>query len=105
MVFVFVLVFGYVGFQYYKFTSPPSLEVYKPIEGEIVKGRRLVVTGQTNPQVVLKVNNQPVLVSEDGDFKTEIEIFEGTEEVIIKAISRSGKETVIQRKIVTKLEN
>lgn len=105
VVFVFVLVFGYVGFQYYKFTSPPSLEVYKPIEGEIVKGRRLVVTGQTNPQVVLKVNNQPVLVSEDGDFKTEIEIFEGTEEVIIKAISRSGKETVVQRKIVTKLEN
>lgn len=103
VVIVMMLVLGYLGFQYTKFKSPPTLEVERPDEGEVVSQSTLLVSGRTDPQAVIKVNNQPVLVEEDGDFLTEIEVIEGTEEIKVRAISRSGKETVVRRRIRVEL--
>lgn len=94
-----LLVLTYLGFQYSSFVRPPDLDVRSPQDGQIVDSNTLEVVGYTNPDVTIKVNNQPVLIHEDGFFSTKIEVFEGTEFVIVSAVSRSGKETVIRRKI------
>ncbi len=104
IVLVALTLLGYLGFQYADYTSPPELTVVKPEDEEIVTTRRLVVEGIADTDAVVKVNNQPVLVGEDGSFVAEIEIFEGTQEIVVKAISRSGKETQVQRKIIPELE-
>ncbi len=96
---VLLLVFSYLGYQYKKFVSPPSLEITEPKEGEVVRSRNVWVLGKTDQDVVLKVNNQPVLVEDEGQFKTEIQIYEGTTEIVVKAVSRSGKETTLKRTI------
>ena len=96
-------VLTYLGFQYSKFVSPPKLTVLSPQDGAVVTVRELEVEGRTDPDASVKINNQPVLVEEDGDFKAKVEIFNKTEEIEIRAISRSGKETVIHRKIVVEL--
>jgi cytoskeletal protein RodZ len=101
---VALVILGYLGFQYSNFVRPPKLFVERPLEGEVVKEEKLTVFGRTDPDVTVKVNNQPVLVEDDGTFETEIEIFEGTEEIVIKAVSRSGKETTVQRKIKPEIE-
>jgi len=101
---VALVILGYLGFQYSNFIRPPKLFVERPLEGEVVKEEKLTVFGRTDPDVTVKVNNQPVLVEDDGTFETEIEIFEGTEEIVIKAVSRSGKETTVQRKIKPEIE-
>ena len=44
-------------------------------------------------------------MDENGYFSAKIEIFEGTSEVVVIAKTRSGKETVIRRKIVPELGN
>lgn len=100
---VIMMVLGYLGFQYSRFISPPKLVVDHPQEEEVVKERILIVSGKTDLDATIRINNQPVLVDEDGDFETEIEIFEGTEEIIVKAVSRSGKDTIIRRKIKPEL--
>lgn len=100
---VSLVVFGYLGLQYIKFISPPPLLIESPVDGQEVSQTKLKVLGKTNPEATLKVNNQPVLVDEHGNFVTEIEIFEGTKEVVVVATSRSGKETTIRRKIVPEL--
>jgi len=96
-------VLGYLGFQYVRFVSPPPLEVTRPREEEVVKERNLKVVGKTSSDATVKVNNQPVLVSDEGEFVAEIEIFEGTREIEVRAISRAGKETVVKRKIKPEL--
>jgi cytoskeletal protein RodZ len=96
---VLLLVFSYLGYQYKKFVSPPSLEITEPKEGEVVRSRNVWVLGKTDQDVVLKVNNQPVLVEDEGQFKAEIQIYEGTTEIVVKAVSRSGKETTLKRTI------
>lgn len=100
---VFILIFIYLGFSYLSFISPPQLELQEPYEGQTVEKSKVVIKGKTDPEASLIVNSQPVIVGEDGYFDTEIEIFEGTREVVVVSQSRSGKETVIRRNIVPKL--
>lgn len=102
---VVLAIFGYLGFEYYKFNSPPALEVQEPNEGDRVISKDLIVTGKTDPDAVVKINNQMVLLNEDGSFSAKIEIFEGTKEIIVEAISRSGKKATVTRKIVPDLKD
>lgn len=99
-----VLVLGYLSFQYLKFVSPPTLSVFEPKDGQVIKTREVTVLGKTDPGATVKINNQAVLVEENGNFNAKIEIFEGTKEIEIKSISRSGKETALRRKIKPELE-
>lgn len=101
--FVLVILLGYLAMQYSSFIKPPNLKVEQPQDGEVVGERQVLVSGKVNPEATLKVNNQPVLVNEDGTFEVEIEIFEGTGEIVVVATSRSGKETAIRRKIKPEL--
>ena len=101
---VLLVVLVYLGVSYLNFIRPPFLELQEPVDNQLVVKKALFVRGKTNPEAFIEVNNQPVLVGEEGYFETEIEIFEGTEEVFVRAKSRSGKETVIRRKIVPMLD-
>jgi len=104
-IFVVILaIVGYLVFQYISFIRPPSLEVSTPFENQVIKESTIRVSGNTDPEASVVVNNQPVIVEEGGDFVTEVEIFEGTNEISIVAKSRSGKETVIRRKIKPEIE-
>lgn len=92
---VMIAVLGYLIFQYSNFVAEPKLEVYKPSEGEVIKQREIEVSGITNTDASVLVNNQPVLTDESGNFTAEIEIFEGTEKIEIEATSRSGRKTKV----------
>jgi cytoskeletal protein RodZ len=96
---VLVAVISYLLISYVKFLSPPSLEVFEPRQEQVVTGASVKVSGKTTSDAVVTVNNQPFIVSDEGVFEGEVDVFEGTEEVVIKATSRSGKETLISRKI------
>ena len=94
----------YLIFQYINFISPPSLDLIKPVEDHIASETTLVVEGKTDSDATIKINNQPVLADDEGKFLAEIEIFEGTKEIVVVAKSRSGKEAVVKRKISVELE-
>lgn len=99
IVLVVVAIMGYLGFQYKKFVSPPSINVISPVEGQLVSTNSVLVFGSTDVDVKIIVNNQPILVDEDGKFSANIEISPTSDTITIKAVSRSGKETTIERKI------
>jgi len=101
---IIAILLGYLGFQYVRFISPPPLDVSTPQENQIAKERTLKVIGKTSSDAVVKVNNQPVLVNDEGGFEAEIGIFEGTTEITIQAVSRAGKETILRRKIKPELD-
>lgn len=100
-----LIIVGYLAKQYVGFISPPALEVYEPTQNQIVDKPQLEVVGKTTPDVTIKVNNQPVLVSDGGIFKTTLDIYSGTTDVEINATSRSGKQTVIHRTIKPQIKD
>lgn len=102
IIFISFLTFGYLVFQYKQFISPPSLRVESPVEGQIISGNSVLVFGSTDNDSKIVVNNQPVLVDEEGKFSVNLEVASDTKEVVVEANSRSGKETVIRRTIIVK---
>ena len=94
------IIFGYLGFQYYRFISPPSLSVDSPRENQVIRGGSVLVFGSTDSDSKITVNNQPVIVNDDGKFSLSLEVASQTNEINIIAVSRSGKSTTVSRKIV-----
>ncbi len=96
---VLFLVFGYLIFQYIQFISPPKLDLQSPKDNQTINGGSVLVFGTTNGDTKITVNNQPVIVADDGKFSVTINVVPETNEVVVKAISRSGKETTVRRTI------
>ena len=101
---VVIAVGGYLGFQYFRFLSPPKLEVFEPKDNSIVTNREVLVYGKTDPDSVVKINNQPILINDKGEFSAKIEIFEGSETIEIVSKARSGKEAIVSRRIIPELK-
>jgi len=96
---VLAVIFGYLAFQYVGFTSKPRLKVESPKDGQTINGTQINVFGSTDSDVKITVNNQPVIVSDDGKFMVSLEVVADTHVVTIVATSRSGKVTTISRRI------
>jgi len=94
-----LILLGYLVWQYKNFSSAPKLIIEKPKENEVLISTKVQVEGITNTDSKIEVDNQPILVDQDGNFKGEVEIDKNTTKIIFRAISRTGKETVIEREI------
>lgn len=82
-----LLLFGYLGSQYLAYQTPPPLEVETKREGN-----QVVITGKTNKEAQMLLNNEPILVGDDGAFKVTIKAEQGTV-LTLESRSRSGKST------------
>lgn len=88
---VFLSLLGYVGLQWYNLTRPPELTLVSPEEQAQVASR-VVVSGETNPDAIVTVNDQPVALQADGSFTTEIVLTtEGISTISVEATDRRGK--------------
>jgi cytoskeletal protein RodZ len=99
---IVVVVLGYLGFQYKKFNSPPELIINSPTEGQTVERGTLEIKGMTDPDATVEINNQSIIVEDNGNFNGEIDVSSNTTQINIKAESRSGKTTTLSRKIIVK---
>ncbi len=88
-----LLVLGYLGFEYKKFITPPDLEIYSPKDNGTLFTDNVEVSGKTTTDVSLTINNQPIILDQDGGFNTELKITKDTKELKFKVVSRSGKTT------------
>lgn len=95
----FLCLFGYILFQYkYAFMSP-TLSIDAPKENQVFSKTDIVVSGKADPNATVYINTVPVAVDESGDFKKTISVFPGKETITVKAVSRFGKENVMERHI------
>lgn len=100
-IFIFLALLGYILFQYrYAFINPP-LEISAPKEGASVSSQA-VISGTTDSNATVYVNNLPVTVDESGHFDKTIDLFPGKTVIFIKAINRFGRETKVQRHVEVK---
>ena len=99
---VVLVFFGYLFIQYLHFISPPRLSVDSPTENQIIVGGNVTVFGSTETDAKVLINNQPVVVSDDGNFSVNLNVSPETKSIIIESMSRSGKKSVLSRKIEVK---
>ncbi len=97
--FVLLVVFSYIAFQYrYTIINPP-LEIDSPKENEIFFSQNVVVSGKTDSNATVYINNSLVSLDQQGSFKKNLEFFEGKGTIQIIVVNRFGRKTVLDRHI------
>ena len=98
-VLVFVLVLFYIFYQLKLFLTPPFLEVYSPQENQTLSDKEIELRGKASKQSTVEVNGVYVELSRDGSFVIKLSLKEGEQVISVKARSRSGKTTEVNRKV------
>lgn len=98
---------AYFGYSVHRILRPPKLVVTTPQDSQVFDERLVTVAGETEPEVELTVNQEPILIESDGTFNETLNLPEGvsvlriaakkrhskTREVFIKVIVEPGGET------------
>ncbi len=95
---VFML-FSYFITQYIALHAPPPLLLEQPKEDLIVETEQIPVYGKTDADATLTINNEAVLVKDDGKFYKDVTLNVGTNTLVITSTSRVGEKTSTIRKI------
>ena len=98
----FLFFFGFIAYQYrYAFINPP-LEIVTPENGQVVNSSRVKVTGSTDPNSTIYINDVLVSVDLAGKFDKTFSVFPGKLILDIKAINRFGKKSEVKRTVEVK---
>ncbi|KKU30388.1 MAG: hypothetical protein UX44_C0024G0018 [candidate division WWE3 bacterium GW2011_GWA1_46_21] len=100
---VFVLILGffaYLFYQYKSYSGAPELQIYSPQNSVVVTNGLVDVTGKTDLDAILLINNQRVILNTDGSFATSIKLNEGLNTLNFKSVNKLGRETEVVRTII-----
>jgi cytoskeletal protein RodZ len=92
---VILIVFGlaYLYREIGSFSDAPRLIVLNPEADAKTESNSLSVEGMTEKDAKLFVNDQPILVNDDGKFNENITLQNGVNTINLKAVNKFGKET------------
>jgi flagellar hook assembly protein FlgD len=80
-------------------TTPPEVVLATPVDDEWTNQSLIVVSGQAPSDIKLKVNDQPVVLNEDGSFQYDLLLEEGDNLIRIAATDDVGNVTTTERLI------
>lgn len=98
----FSLISGYIFFQYRFAIFAPPLEIFSPKNGEIISSSHVSVSGKTDPNSTIYINDSIIFVDSKGKFSKQLDLFSGKAVIKVKATNRFGKETIMERNIEVK---
>lgn len=96
---ILIIFIAYILFQYRFAILPPPLEVSNPKKGAVVSSSVVIVSGITDPNATVFINEIPVTLDQQGYFEKKIDLFSEKSTIEIKSVNRFGKETVVNRHI------
>lgn len=93
---IFLLgILSYIGYQIYQFQSPPTISISSPENEETLTEEKTVVKGITDTNTSLFINDNPVEISQEGNFQYEVTLNPGVNIITILAKkNNSTQETV-----------
>ena len=71
--------------------------VFSPTNGQQVTTEKIEVVGRADPDTLVTVNNQPVFLSDPGEFRYKLELFPGENMIVVEAKSKLGRKTKEER--------
>lgn len=99
---VVVGVLSYLGLHVHNILKPPSLLVANPIDGYISKENSISITGSTDPETKVMVNDVVIKNDEIGNFSETITLSPGINTLTIKAENKHGRSTKDTRHVIYK---
>ncbi len=100
--FVFIMV-GYIGWQFSQLSVPPVINLVNQPQS-IVNSSFVIVSGEVDSGSDVFINNSPILTSTDGSFSDRVMLVDGSNQIIITARNKFGKESSKTIVVETKLD-
>ena len=97
-----IIFFVYLWIEYRFLIGGPFLEVNQPVNQFNSSSATVQVTGRTDPEASLSINNQEIGVDPSGKFSQEIKLSDDINTIEISAVSKSGKVTKVERTVFFK---
>lgn len=99
IILVIISALGYLGWQVNQILTPPKLAIYSPVENFVTKESQVIISGQTDKEVEVKINDIVVPVNA-GKFTETIDLQIGLNMLKISASKKYGREQVLYRRIM-----
>ncbi len=96
----FVLIAGFLVFQYRAAVFNPGLSIDSPKENETLKSLVVDVRGKTDSASTLQIDGKEVPVNSDGTFAKKITVFPGESVISFRVENKFGRITTVERKVV-----
>lgn len=93
------LFFAYLIFAYFRYAGSPMLEINAPKNNLVVREDQVDVTGRTDPDATLIINNEPVNLSESGSFDVKITLQPGLNTIILTATNKFHRQSTVTRNL------
>ncbi len=93
---------GYILFQYRGALVNPALFISSPMQNAVISSDVVTIVGKTDSNATVFVDNFSVSVDSNGVFTKSINVFPGKTTVVVKAVNKFGKETILKRDIEVK---
>lgn len=105
IIFLALSSFVYLYMEVNNFISAPRLAIIKPIDGTTVDGNSTHVTGVAEKDALVFINDQPVLVNENGEFGEDVGLKPGLNMITVKARSKFDKEATQSVSVSSSLQD
>ena len=79
----------YLGSEYIKFNRPPPLKVNWPAQ-QILNSSTLDLTGATDPESTVRINQDLVIVDTNGNFYKKLTLSSGENKILVESKSPAG---------------
>lgn len=77
--------FSYFGWEILTIFSPPNLTIVEPADQTTTSQPFIEITGQTKPESTVTINEQEIILKEDGSFSETVNLVEGLNTFIIES--------------------
>lgn len=104
VVLVILSFFTYLGWEVKKIIEPPPLQIFEPKNLSTTENNKIVIRGQSEPEVTLWINNQLVLATPRGEFQQEVELLPGLNTFQISAKKKHSQKNIITLSIIKTTE-
>ena len=89
-----LLTFFYMYRELNIFISVPQLVITEPQNNSTVSENTIKISGITEKDAQLFINNQPILVDQNGKFSEDLNLQNGTNTIAVRAVNRFNKENI-----------
>lgn len=97
-----IIFFIYLWFEYRFLVGGPFLEITEPVNQFNTSSSTVKVSGRTDPEAKVSINNQEIGVDAMGEFSQQIKVSDNINTIVITAVSKSGKMTKVERTVFLK---
>lgn len=94
-----LLFFSYLLYSYFRFAGSPSLTVNQPANNSIVSEEQIEVAGKSDPDSTLTINDQPVSIDNEGNFKIMVPMEAGLNTLTVVATNKFNRKSTVIRNV------